>query len=312
MTTTERTSKPDHWTSHTELSTLAKCEMQWKLRYIDGLKGDSSDAMRLGSLTHLGAAASNLGADWRLAIAEAIAEEDADPSLVDLEAFDADTPESTALWLLERYRRHYGDQGVTVVATELELTATIPGTDSVHMAIIDEVWEVLGDLWVVERKTYGRGARLHYVEVDPQLTLNLWVARENGIPAVGIVFDGIYTYRWSPEKPTQKALIEEAEAAGRSWPTKKAATEWAREQVAKHPGIERPDSDSFMRLWLDRNDEHIEAALADVAGSVERREQLRSGSRPVRNIGTDCQWCSQRTACWEMLAFPQEVVLDAD
>lgn len=312
-------SKPDNYTSHTELSRLAHCEMSWKLRYEDGIKGEPSDAMRLGTHVHLGAAAITRGEPWQPVLAAAITEEGADPSLVRLEALEPDSPASTAAWLLGRYERVYGassEFGVwapTVVDTELELTATIPDTwGDVHLAYIDEVWEDrLGLLWVVERKTYGRGDRLAWVEVDPQLTLNLWIARANGIPAVGIVFDGIYTYRWSPEKPTQKALIEEAEAAGQSWPTKKAATEWAREQVAKHPGIERPDADSFTRLWLDRTDAHIEAALDEVRASVARRTVLRAGAPPVRNLGPHCLRCDQRTSCWESLAFPQDIeVLD--
>jgi hypothetical protein len=310
-------SKPDNWTSHTELSLLARCEMAWKLRYVDGIRGEASDAMRLGTLVHIAAGAINRGGDWRRALAEKIAEDGADANLVDVDSLDeiegAEVP-AKAAWLAKRYEEHYAEERSTieVVHTELDLTADLPDTGQVHQAIIDEVWrDAAGDLWVVERKTYGRGDRITYVEVDPQLTNNLWVARANGIDAVGIVWDGIYTYRWKPEKPTQKALIE---AGG--WPdeltTKAAIQAWAKAEVAKHPGIERPPSESFTRFWLDRTDEHLAAAQQDIGASVRRRAELRAGEQPVRNIGSDCDWCSQRTVCWEMLAFPQSFELDAD
>ena len=312
MTATKK--RPRNLTSHTELSKLAQCEMSWKLRYVDGVKGEPSDPMWLGTLVHRGAAAISLGGDWRQALAEAITEEGADPSLVVLEALDADTPAATARWLLERYERHYADDlaDVTVVAQELDLRATIPGTKQVHQAIIDEVWDVAGDIWVVERKTFGRNDRLDYVEVDPQLTNNLWVARANGIDAVGIVFDGIYTYRWKPEKPTLGAIEEKLVACGYQG-TKKDLREQARGvQADESNWVERPDSDSFTRLWLDRQPEHVEAAQTEIRGAISRRNALRRGAHPTRNIGNNCRYCDQRSACWEMLAFPQEIVLDAD
>lgn len=306
--------KPNDWTSHTELSRLAHCEMSWKLRYIDGIKSEPSDAMRLGTLVHHGVAALNRGSDWRKTLAADIAEEGADPALVVLEALDADTPASTAVWLLERYSRYYEDDraGFCVTETELELTATLPDGQT-HLAYVDEVWEDNnGDAWIVERKTFGRGDRIAWVEVDPQLTLNLWVARANNIPAVGIVFDGIYTYRWKPEKPTLAQIEEKLIRCGFQG-TKKELREQARGvQADESTWTDRPDADSFTRLWLDRTDEQIEAALADVVGTLERRETIRAGGRPVRNIGPHCMRCDQRTKCWEMLAFPQDIVFDVE
>lgn len=314
--TSKRGKRPANMTSHSELSTLSQCEMRWHLRYREHVKGDQSDALRLGSLFHLGAAAHWRGDSWRDVLAAEIVEEGADASLIDLNAIEEDEVVSTVVWLLKRYVRHYEHLDVKVVAQELDLRAKIPGTAQVHQAIIDEVWEVNGRLWVVERKTYGRQDRTTLADVDPQLTNNLWVARANGYDAHGIVFDGAYTYRWKPEKPTQAQLMEELRSGyhGGNWSTASSTVLRAEAKRVQetHPGIERPDSESFDMLWLDRNDEHIAAAHGEIRGAIQRRNSLRRGAAPLRNIGPFCKSCDGRTQCWSRLAFPQDTLIEGD
>jgi hypothetical protein len=269
------TKRPANLVSHTELSTLAQCEMKWHLRYREGLKSDESAALILGRLIDATAAAFWRGDDWRTVLREAIAEEGADPTRIDLDALDGSEGMEVAAkanWLMQRYDRHYADlrRQVKVVGQQLDLRAKLPGSTQTYQAIIDDVWELYGDLWVVERKTYGRRDRLELVEVDPQLTNNLWVARENGIDAVGVVFDGIYTYRWVGP---------------------------------------RPDSESFDLLWLDRTDDHISAAHREVKALASRRLALRRGAQPIRNVSPLCKSCGNRETCFERLAFPQSIEL---
>jgi hypothetical protein len=165
---------------------------------------------------------------------------------------------------------------------------------------------------MVERKSYGRRDRLFTVEVDPQLTLNLWVLAQNGIPCVGIVFDGIYTYRWKPEKPTQAVMMETLLTEGPVYTTlsKTELRERAKWAIESHPGIDRPPVESFDRLYLDRTSAHIDAALDEVRASIQRRNALRRGATPQRNISSWCKSCAQRPVCWERLAFPVEDALD--
>lgn len=308
--------RPRNLTSHTELSKLAQCEMSWHLRYNEGIKGEQSEQAWLGTLVHLGAAAFWRGDDWRVELCKAIAEEGADPALIDLTYFD-EGPVASAYWLLQRYERHYADerQDVEVVAQELDLRATIPGTKQVHQAIVDELWRVRGRLWLVERKTYGRDTQVRLAEFSPQLTNNLWVAKANGYDVHGIVFDGIYTYRWKPEKPTQAAMMEMLLADDPRYAgyTQKNLREIAKQEIERRPGVDRPDSESFTHLWLDRSEAHIEAAQAEIRAGIARRNALRRGAVPLRNIGSLCErHCDQRSVCFERLAFPQMFELDAD
>ena len=311
-------------TSHSELSRLANCEMSWWLRYVEGVQRPSGPAAQKGTIVHLGAAALWSGYDWRRTVLEYIVKcnnpEASDAELYNLAnkadlnhiKLNGEKHVSDALWLLDRYVKHYKDfQGTYVVESELDITADIPGTGGMqHRAIIDQLVMHKGHLWMLERKTYGRKDRLDYLTVDPQLTLNLWVARQNGYDVVGIIFDGIYTYRWAPSKPTQRQLLEDAPASVRALP-KAAQTAWARDAVANHPGIERPTTASFSWLYEYRNDEHIEHALDAVRAGISRRTDLLTGTgSPMRNIGQGCSWCDQRQECYSRLSFDQDVFVD--
>lgn len=298
-------------TSHTELSTLTDCEMRWWLRYGEDVKGEPGPALLLGRLMHTLAGTFQKDGDWRQVLKAEVANAGGGSAEhVDL-AYLEDDVFGKAYWLMQRYERHYADDYLlNIVAQELDLKATIPGTGFTHQAIIDEVWrDPAGDLWVVERKTFSDRRRIASVEYDPQLTGNLWVAKENGIDAVGIVFDGIYTKQWVRERPTQASILAELEAeVPRRRSTKADLRALAKVLQAEHPGVDRPDSESFVRLWLDRSDAQIEGALLELEAQVQRRQDLSWGAKPTRNIGPHCDRCDQRGPCLERLAFARPTI----
>ncbi len=246
-------------TSFTELSTLAGCEQRWWYRFMEHADNDPSRAMMLGTLVHEGAAALYAGEkDWgRIgAVAQGMG----------LATDGSDETVDKAAWLLERYFAYYGaDRSIVkVLGQELELKAKLPGTDVTVWGHLDEVWQVDGKVWVVERKTYGRRDRLDLLDIDPQITLYSWLARENGLDVFGTIFDGIYTYQWKGER----AL-----------------------------------SESFDRLYLDRTETQIEHALEWARRILSRRTAVKRSKRPVRNIGPLCKSCSHREQCGEALSF---------
>ena len=318
-TETKRPKRPANLSSHTELSTLTQCERRWWYSYVLKIRGEASLPMILGSTMGVTCDAFWRGDNWEEVIAALVCEEGADIDSIDVDTI-TEEPYATAVWLMRRYERHYEYMRpkVKVIAQELDCRATIPGTKFKHQAIIDEVWEIDGRNWMVERKTYGKTDKLAMVDVDPQLTNNLWVAREHtGMKFAGIIFDGIYTYRWKAEKPTQKALIEEDIANvdvidGITLESMKKAdqTDWARAALERHPGVDRPDSESFEMLYLDRTAKHIKQAQIEIVGQLKRRAQLRRGTHPNRNLGPFCTNCPARSQCFEDLAFPQDVEVD--
>lgn len=308
MTTTKtRPKRPLNLSSHTELSTLSQCEMRWHMKYVEKMEFPASPQMELGSLVGRLTNVFWRGENWRQALAEEVCEDGADVDSIVVETLE-EQPYADAVWLMERYERHYAHmlKDVRVIADEYDARASIPGTRQKHQAIVDNLWEIKGKLWMVERKTYGRTDSLDMVDVNPQLTNNLWVARTAlGVDIEGIIFDGIYTYRWKAQKPTQKDMIEEAAAAG----TKMTRDE-ARAAVEAHPGVDRPDGDSFTMLYLDRTAKHIDAAQDEIRAQLKRRDALRRGALPMRNLTTWCNNCPARATCFERLAFPQDIEID--
>lgn len=317
-----RKPRPKNLSSHTELSTLSQCEMRWAFKYVEKLEFPASIQMELGSLVGRLTNVFWRHEDWRQALAVELCEEDADVNSIVLAEVE-EQPYADAFWLMERYERHYEHmlKDVRVIADEFDARANIPGTRQNHQAIIDNLWEIKNKLWMVERKTYGRTDSLDMVDVNPQLTNNLWVARTAlGADIEGIIYDGIYTYRWKAQKPTQKDLIEQRVMHELEHPVagttpfgeipKKLQTEWAREAVEKHPGVDRPDSESFTMLYLDRTEKHITAAQIEIRAQLKRRDALRRGADPMRNLTTWCNNCPAKSTCFERLAFPQDIEID--
>lgn len=320
--TTTRPKRPLNLSSHSELSKLASCEMAWHLHYVEKIRGEQSEAMARGTIMHTLCNAfwrpsDGSAGDWRTEVAKMIVEDGADHQHVSVDTV-VEEPYATCIWLMKRYERHYAPMlsQVRVLSEEYDARAKIPGTRNKHQAIIDNIWEIGDFLWMVERKTYGRADKSSMVDVDPQLTNNLWVARTSlGLDIHGIIWDGIYTHRWMPEKPTQKALIE-AELAGNpdfaaQCVTGKERTEWARAQVEVHPGVERPDSESFEMLYLDRTEKHIAAAQKEIRAVLRRRDALRRGAIPIRNLGPFCRSCEGQSECFDRLAFPLDTDVSA-
>lgn len=256
-------------TSHTELSTLAQCEMRWFLRYVERGPRDESGALYLGRLMHESLEDLWNGKPWTHRWPLSIAE---NPAVLDVE------PYVTASWLLYRYEMHHAKllAESTVLATEQRLFVPVPKgpKNALHECVLDGVIEHGKRRWAVEHKTYGRNQRLALLMVDPQLTLNLAVAREHYENVAGILFDGIYTYRWKRDS--------------------------------------HPPSDSFHTDWLDRTDEHTAAAWAEVRSGISRRTALKRTKQPMRNIGMMCGSCGQRGTCFERLSFPLDIELDTD
>lgn len=305
-------------TSYTELSTLAECEQKWHYKYggPEYVRTAPSEAMLKGTLAHIGATAFWRGGTWMHAISAYAADSE---NLVDPDVFDAVIGDVE--WLMGRYARHYGplSHNVEVIAVEMKLGAKVPGTKFSIYGYVDELWKVNGKLWLVERKTMKDWSRLDLVPVSPQETLYYWLAEQNGLEPYGLVFDALRTYRWALEKPTQGALIEAQTINDTSGEfqrlTKVEQREWARAAVERHPGVEkRADSESFEQLWLDRTPEQVDGALTWARAIMRRRNAIKHGSIPIRNIGPFCKTCAFKDDCFDGLAFttqPEiELVMD--
>ena len=292
--------------SFSELDTLATCEQRWRYRFPLGYEQEPSSAMTRGTGLH-----EITGTWWETGEVRTAAEVSNTEQLnyTDEEAELVD-------WIIARYIRHYANwrPRVKVLGTELEFSAPNALAEGITVVgHIDQVWEMDDLIIIREAKSMADWRRLDLVDVTTQESLYGWGARQLGIEWDSILFDAIRTYRWKPEKPTQKQILEDL--GTNPFATKKAATEWARKEVERHPGVDRPDADSFEYRWLHRTTDQINSALLWSASVIDRRDALLKTEMPIRNIGTSCQGCSFQEDCWSAMSFPtlsSQIALDVD
>ena len=309
--------------NYSEFSTLANCEQQWRYGYIEMQEDEGEHrGMHLGTLLHLG------GGRWQAGEGATLPREWTDDintggkpgevRTLRLTDFDPEVVE-LAEWLLERYMQCYGSQPPSswnVISAEEWLSRDFGGGRGKWTLVgrSDGAVEIDGRIWLLERKSYKSKGRLDYAGVDPQLgCYSLLFEKKYGERPFGIIYDGIYTYQWAIKKPTQAELIAErvaslpAEAppggdAFDTW-TRKAQTEWAREAVAQHPGVQQHGpEESFERRFIDLGDGHLEAARTYLASAIRRRRVLqRRPSDAIPNVGRHCSWCGFKNKCWDAL-----------
>lgn len=232
--------------SYSEISTLAACERKWDLIY-NAVREEyeGSDAMALGSEMH-----EKLGQWWR---GEDYADEFRNP---------------TALWLMERYNKHYMDEAAPLHMEALEVPFAVKHFGTWIFGWMDGLVRNLdtGELWIAEFKTMGNWSKLNQLPVDKQVTLYIYAARAAGYPVVGVMYDAIRTYRWTGKNADDHVPAE-----------------------------------SFKREWVERTDEQIQECLREVEAAVEIRGAITSMDRyPLRNVGQNCDWCPVMSTCYSI------------
>lgn len=310
--------------NYSELASLASCERKWWYGYNSTYEEspDNKRGLYLGTLLHLfhdrwmnrelTAGELFLPQSWTDDINTG--GKPGDVRTLTIEDFPDDVI-SDAHWLMDRWVKHYGMEPPSdweIIATEEWLTADI-GNGVELVGRHDGLFRVNGDLWLNEVKSYKSKGRLDSIQVEPQPATYVKLVEANyGETIVGIMYDGIYTYHWKPELPTQKALIESAIASGDDqWllgATKKAQTEWARARLAEHPGIERPVEESFDRRWTDRTPLQITRDMAVYQSAVNHRDYLKALplDSTLPNVGMACNMCGFKDRCWSYLAGSEE------
>jgi hypothetical protein len=254
------------------LSNLAGCQWRWYARYVRGLPEKPSTALQLGTLMHELCGLWWQGDDWQPHLVARIKEWQAENP-------DAEfVPEwlDKAAWLMGRYEEHYAAErdSVKVIATELYFKVRLPHRYGYLVGQIDNLWEIDGHIWVVERKTGSDFSKLDQHERSHQTTFYYWAAQQLGYEPWGIVLDFIRTYRWKRDP--------------------------------------HPPADSFERRWLDRNDEHLANAILEAGKGLTLAKMLINGQlEPLRNFDQHCQWCDASNQCAAELGFNDLVVPDS-
>ncbi len=245
--------------SYSELSTLAKCEKNWQLKYNDHIEIEStSEAMERGTELHR-----LLGMWWGCEAPEFL-----------------DTEDETAAWLMDRYDQHYTAEAAPLImkAINIPFAVPLPGGSYLFGWFDGLVYNYeTKEYWIVEFKTMGSWSRMHQLPVDKQITLYIWAANQMGLNVKGVMFDALLTTHWK---------TEEGEVY-KSGPRK------------GEPKDYHPPADSFRREWVTRTDEEIQECLDEVKSACHVRTRLSFKLRaPIRNVGQHCGYCDYMPECY--------------
>jgi hypothetical protein len=309
--------------NYSEFTALATCERKWAYAYIFGEQEEGARrGLHLGTLCHL------WHSRWLQGLGATLPEvwtddintggkpgEERTLSLTDFESELV----TRATWLAGRFVACYGAEPPSswnVISTEEWLVRDFGDFGLVGRT--DGFVEIDGQLWLIEVKSFGsRPGPLAYAHVSPQLgCYGLLAEARHGHTPFGVLYQGIYTYQWKPEVPTQAALIEAAKVGGLkaevhgiptpvSSLTKADQRTWAKARQGD-PSLwtERAPEESFEQLEVELGEEHYATAYEYLASAVRRRAILRRREKfdqPIPSVGAHCLYCGFKDRCWNDL-----------
>ncbi|MCA1839730.1 MAG: PD-(D/E)XK nuclease family protein [Actinobacteria bacterium] len=219
--------------------------------------------------------------------------------------------------LYRAYRWHYrDDESWTVLDVELKLEAELPngmqGQGKVDVIIEDEF-----GLWIVDHKTHLRMPTWDYRALDPQAPLYIWMARKNGIPVRGFIWNYVVPTAPKPLNFNKNGSLSKRQPAVVDFPTvtKDLGDRYThdllhtdvRDILTKLERV-RYDRDSpslspvFRRDLLEPDEETIDRFIDDLTVTADRYQnwlQTTGTGYPMveRSVSRNCEWCDYRTLC---------------
>lgn len=194
--------------SYSEMETFSSCRQKHFWSYKEGLspKGVQA-ALDFGSAGHAALEAYYTQQDWRKAlqtwkdahithfIENALPQSEEDDEGVELEGVSVESIVAIAEQVVDRYILKYGaeDKYWTVLEVEKKFHIPIPNTDY----ILTGVWDLLiqdaeGRTWLVDHKFPVSAFRDDQaLELDAQIGIYQWAAREYGHDTIGFIYNQI-------------------------------------------------------------------------------------------------------------------------
>jgi hypothetical protein len=268
------------------LQAYRRCPREERLRYQRGLRAKQTDAMRFGTLIHLG-----LEAWWRADAAERLAAALAAIAGEAVDSFD----QARAECLLIGYDARWGGAGFVALAVEHEFQLPLVNPDTNAES---KTWRLAGKMdvlaletatqrtWVIEHKTSGAdiGPGSDYIarlRLDGQVSMYLRAARELEHDPAGVLYDVIGKVSLRPLKATPVESRKYTKD-GRLYAAQRDRDETPdeyRERVAEHIAA-NPD-DYYQRATVVRLEDEMrdfERELWQLAGTM--RDAVRTQVAP--------------------------------
>ena len=181
------------------LTSFRRCPKQCEYKYVHRLKPRRlGGPLKRGKWVHALLEEDAKGGDWRK-LHKKLSHKFND--MFDEEKdFYGDMP-TEILRIMESYFWHYKNDPWVYKEVELELTARLPNGVLLRIKF-DALIENQFGLWLVDHKSHKSLPKLAYRKLDTQAPLYDFVARENGIPVQGFIWNYI---KWKP--PTIPKLV---------------------------------------------------------------------------------------------------------
>lgn len=213
--------------------------------------------------------------------------------------------------IMKSYFWHYKNDPWKYHEVELELTAELPNGVLLRIKF-DGLIENQFGLWLIDHKTHKTLPNITYRMLDTQSPIYVWVARQNGIPVNGFIWNYI---RW--KAPTIPQLLKDGSRLSKTardfdYPTLKKALKGygldpapyqdqldvLKNQRYKHG--ELGTSSFFRREVFEKPDELINRVLKEAMRSADRMNSY-DWSDPEaveRTVGRHCEFmCSYSDLC---------------
>lgn len=206
--------------------------------------------------------------------------------------------------ILFGYEMHYADLDLTewkILAVEQTYKCKIPGTNIWLIGTVDLVIWWKGQIWIVDHKFLrAAGDSLKgQLEMDDQMTAYLWLAKMNGIDAVGCIYNVIKKKAPVRPEPLVKGGLSKNKAIDTTY-------EIYYDAILEH-GYDPEDytdmldmlkakgNTFYVREPVRRNQMELDFFVRDLI--AEAREMTSKNTYLYPSQGMQCGWCKYRALC---------------
>lgn len=306
--------------SYSEVETFTVCRQRHHFNYTEKIVSrEQKPAPLIGIAGHLGLQNMLLKNDWRKAINDwreketgIVEGEIVEPTYIT----DVNNAANTALEVLERYERKYGDQfkpainpqGEPMVEKffEVQLPLYVKNDDGMEPVFLIGYFDAIvedidGSLYLLEHKFPRNFRDEKNLELDSQVGIYQWAANQLGFPVIGTIFNQIKSTPLELPGILKSGKVSKDKSVNCDWETYKQFVIAQNQSVEDYADMEEPLSlkEFFRRSFIFRTPRQIEIFADHFIRRV--KEMIRPDNEVFMEPQKfNCGWCEYYRLCQEI------------